>query len=68
MSINGKRAQVRNQALSRHATQKSASFLRSIIAEVGRRYASREKVIEQSRRRWGRRRGEVEGRLWRWAR
>ena len=44
----------------------SVPFLGSTIAEVGWSYASREKVIEQSRRRWGRRREEVEARLERW--
>lgn len=47
----------------------SVPFLGSTIAEVGwSYYASREKVIEQSRRRYGRPRGVVEGRLSRWAR
>jgi len=46
----------------------SAPFLGSTIAGVGWSYASREKVIAQSRRRWGRRREEVEARLDRWMR
>ncbi|HWB48632.1 MAG TPA: DUF87 domain-containing protein [Stellaceae bacterium] len=45
----------------------SAPFLGSTIAEVGWRYASRGKVIEQSRRRWGGRREVVEARLAQWA-
>lgn len=44
-----------------------APFFGKTIAEVGWSYASRQKVIEQSRRRWGRRREVVEARLERWA-
>jgi len=44
----------------------SASFLGSTIARVGWRYANQEKVIEQSRRRWGKRRDVVEEKLARW--
>ena len=44
----------------------SVPFLGSTIGEVGWSYASRKKVIEQSRRRWGRRREEVETAIGRW--
>jgi type IV secretory pathway TraG/TraD family ATPase VirD4 len=41
-------------------------FLGRTIAEVGWSYGGRETVMEQSRRRWGRRREVVEARLQRW--
>ena len=41
-------------------------FSGSTIAEVGWGYRSREKVVEQSRQRWGRRRQDVEAKLARW--
>jgi hypothetical protein len=41
-------------------------FSGSTIAEVGWSYRSREKVVEQSRQRWGRRRQDVEAKLARW--
>jgi hypothetical protein len=44
----------------------TAPFFGSTIAEVGWGYRSREKVIEQSRQRWGRRRQDVEAKLARW--
>jgi hypothetical protein len=44
----------------------SAPFLGSTIAEVGWSYASREKVIGQSRRRYGTPREEVEAAIGRW--
>ncbi|MBV9824734.1 MAG: hypothetical protein JO001_03495 [Alphaproteobacteria bacterium] len=43
-----------------------APFLGRTIGEVGWRYNNRAKVIEQSRRRWMRRRTEVERKLARW--
>src|SRR5712691_6265246 len=42
-------------------------FSGSTIAEVGWSYRSREKVIEQSRQRWGRRRQDVATKLARWS-
>jgi len=41
-------------------------FFGRTIPEVGWAYGRRAKVIEQSRRRWGRRREEVEGKIGRW--
>jgi len=41
-------------------------FLAQTFAEVGWSYGSRDKVIGQSRRRWGRRREVVEGKIARW--
>jgi len=41
-------------------------FFGKTIREVGWSYASRAKVVEQSRRRWGRRREEVEAAIARW--
>jgi hypothetical protein len=43
-------------------------FLGETFAEVGWTYGSRQKVLEQSRRRWGRRRQVVEAKITRWAR
>jgi hypothetical protein len=45
----------------------TAPFSGSTIAEVGWSHRSREKVITQSRQRWGRRREEVEAKLARWS-
>lgn len=44
-----------------------APFLGTTIQEVGWTYESRHKVIEQSRRRWGRPRQSVEAKLARWS-
>jgi hypothetical protein len=44
----------------------AAPFLGKTIPEVGWTYASRRKVIDQSRRRWGRKRDKVERKLTRW--
>lgn len=41
-------------------------FLGVTFAEVGWSYGSREKVLQQSRRRWGRRREVVEAKIARW--
>ncbi len=41
-------------------------FHGATIAEVGWSYRNREKVLAQSRQRWGRRREEVEAKLARW--
>jgi hypothetical protein len=41
-------------------------FLGQTFGEVGWSYGSREKVLEQSRRRWGRRREIVEAKIARW--
>jgi hypothetical protein len=43
-------------------------FLGETIGEVGWSYGSRKRVIEQSRRRWGRRRELIEAKIARWSR
>jgi len=43
-----------------------APFFGKTIREVGWGYTSRNKVIEQSQRRWGRQREAVESRISRW--
>jgi len=50
------------------AGKTSEPFLGQTFSEVGWSYGSRAKVLEQSRRRWGRRREIVEAKIERWSR
>jgi hypothetical protein len=61
-----RRGQVCVRSIS--AGETGQPFLGATFADVGWSYGSREKVIEQSRRRWGRRREVVESKIARWGR